>query len=121
MPALFQEIAQVRRALRARPIHEVILTSEMNAAVCQVPRLGLFGWPRNYLILGLPLMASMPVEQFRAVLAHEFGHLSKNHARFGNWIYRIRQVWYRLLGALEEQGSRMSKVFTGFFETIVAA
>ena len=43
----------------------------------QLPRLGIFGWYRNYLIIGMPLMKSLTCEQFKAVLAHEFGHLAK--------------------------------------------
>jgi hypothetical protein len=60
-------------------------------------------------------MASLPVEQFRAVLAHEFGHLARNHARFSNWIYRVRRTWYRLLTALEAQRSAASGLFIRFF------
>src|SRR5512138_2549115 len=32
-PALFQEIERIRKAVRAKPVHEVILTPEFNAAV----------------------------------------------------------------------------------------
>lgn len=46
-----------------------------------------WGMMKNYLIIGLPLMQSLSTEQLTSVLAHEFGHLSKNHARAANWIY----------------------------------
>src|SRR5262245_26078129 len=114
--ALVAEIEHVRRTLGAQKIHRIITTSDFNAAIAQVPRLGLIGWPKNYLVVGLPLMASLTVEEFRAVLAHEFGHLSRHHARFGNWIYRIRQTWFRLLAILEQEGSFATKVFSRFFE-----
>jgi Zn-dependent protease with chaperone function len=113
-PALFEEIERVRRALNAKPVNEVVLTPEFNAAVTQVPRLGLFGWPRRYLILGLPLLASLPPYQFRAVLAHEFAHLAAHHARFGNWIYRIRQAWHRILQALEASQSPATRMLARF-------
>jgi Zn-dependent protease with chaperone function len=116
VPALFEEIERVRKATRARPVHEVILTPDFNAAVTQVPRLGVLGWTRRYLIVGLPLLASLPPYQFRAVLAHEFGHLAANHASFGNWIYRVRQTWRRVLEALEQSQSAATRVFTWFFE-----
>lgn len=116
VPALFEEVERVRKATRARPVHEVVLTPDFNAAVTQVPRLGVLGWPRRYLMLGLPLLASLPPYQFRAVLAHEFGHLAANHAGFGNWIYRVRQTWYRSLEALERNRSAATRCFTWFFE-----
>jgi len=115
-PALFEEIERVRKATNARPVHEVVLTPDFNAAVTQVPRLGVLGWSRRYLIIGLPLLASLPPYQFRAVLAHEFGHLAANHARFGNWIYRVRQTWRRVLEALEHSQSAATRLFTWFFE-----
>src|SRR5262249_21700409 len=74
---------------------------DFNAAVVQAPRLGLFGWYRNYLLIGLPLVKALTVEQFKAVLAHEFGHLSKGHGGMSNWIYRQRLRWSRLIAALE--------------------
>lgn len=114
-PLLFTEVEQIRKSLRAQRIHRIVITPELNAAVSQIPRLGMLGWPRNYLVLGLPLMNILSVEELRAVIAHEFGHLSKSHARFGNWIYRIRQTWYRLLDRLEQEQSALSGIFTRFF------
>ncbi len=71
----------LRSRLRHPRIHRVLLTPDFNAGVMQVPRLGLLGWYRSYLFIGLPLMKSLTVEQFQAVLAHELGHLSGGHAR----------------------------------------
>jgi len=116
VPALFAEIEQVRRSVRAGRVHKVLLTHDFNAAVVHVPRLGMLGWPRRYLVIGLPLLASLPPYQFRAVLAHEFGHLAQNHASFGNWIYRIRQTWYRILQALEPRRGAIVGLLTRFFD-----
>jgi Zn-dependent protease with chaperone function len=116
VPALFEEIDRVRRAVKAKPVHAVVLTPELNAAVIQTPRLGLFGPPKRYLILGLPLLYSLPPYQFRAVLAHEFGHLAGNHARFGNSIYRVRQTWERVREALQANASGATRLFTRFFD-----
>lgn len=114
-PKLFQLIEELRVKLNAKPVHAVVITSELNAAVMQVPRLGMLGWPRRYLILGLPLINMLSIQELGVVVAHEFGHLTRNHNRFGNWIYRIRQVWYVLLDKLEQENSGVSWVFTRFF------
>ncbi len=116
VPALFAEIEQVRTRVQAGRVHDVLLTPDFNAAVVHVPRLGMLGWPRRYLVIGLPLLASLPPYQFRAVLAHEFGHLAQNHASFGNWIYRIRQTWYRILQALQPKRNPVIGVLTRFFD-----
>jgi Zn-dependent protease with chaperone function len=95
-PQLFRLLDALRVRLKSAAIHEVLITPDFNAGVAQVPRFGIFGWHRNYLTLGLPLMKGLTVEQFKSVLAHEIGHLSGGHARTGNWIYRLRIIWAQL-------------------------
>lgn len=123
-PRLFAAIDEVRHAARAPRAHAVLLTNDVNAAIVQVPRLGIFGWQKNYLILGLPLMQLLSLDEFKAVLAHEFGHLSGAHGRFGAWIYRVRAGWARLNEALQQQrhwGRFMFVPFFGWFAPKFAA
>lgn len=112
-PQLFTEIDRLCAYLKTPVPDQVILTNALNAAVLQAPKLGLFGWYTNYLLLGLPLMQSVSPDQFRATLAHEFGHLSGNHSRFSGWIYRIRYAWLRLA---QQQGDRASILLYPFFK-----
>lgn len=95
-PTLFQMVDQLTQKLQAPQFHHILLTDEFNAAVVQIPRLGMLGWQQNYLLVGLPLMQALSIEQFRAVLAHELGHLSGNHSRFHGWIYRQRKTWSQI-------------------------
>ncbi|MDQ2693832.1 MAG: M48 family metalloprotease, partial [Pseudomonadota bacterium] len=113
-PALFAVLDDVRRRQRGPAIHRVLLTDEFNAGIVQIPRLGLLGWNRNYLLLGLPLLQACGVAQLTAVLAHEYGHLSGAHGRFGAWIYRIRNTWGSLAGRLDREGHWGSGLITGF-------
>ncbi|MDH5666761.1 MAG: M48 family metallopeptidase, partial [Nitrospira sp.] len=113
-PRLFLLIDKIRNALGTPAFHHVLIVNELNAAVVQVPRLGMFGWQRNYLILGLPLLLTFTPAQFRAVLAHEFGHLGRQHGRFFSWIYRGRVTWSRLFQEMTERRHWASFVFTKF-------
>ena len=115
-PALFDLVEDVRRKTGAPRADTVLITQDFNAAVVQHPRLGVFGWPRNYLVLGLPLMQALSVEEFRSVVAHEFGHLSGQHGKFGAWIYRLRAGWARLLYALDESDHWGKFLFVPFFK-----
>lgn len=113
-PELFAVVDDLCKALRApRPAH-VLLNDDYNAAVAQMPRLGVLGWDQGYLMLGLPYMQSKSPEEFRATLAHEIGHLSGNHGRFGVWIARVRSTWGRLTEELSEKGYRGAVLFTWF-------
>jgi len=81
-PLLFEQIHEISRALDLPRIHEVLLTDEFNASMSQSPRLGVLGWQRNSLTLGVPLLLALSPAEMRAVIAHEAGHLSGNHSRF---------------------------------------
>jgi Zn-dependent protease with chaperone function len=113
---LFELIDKLRRSLGAPRFHHVLITDEFNAAVVQTPQLGLLGWYRNTLLIGLPLMKALTRQQLAAVLAHEFGHLAGGHGRLGNWIYRLRFGWVRLAQALQERRSLGSFAFRPFFK-----
>lgn len=115
-PRLFLLIDKLTKALGTPPFHHVFIVNDLNAAVAQVPCLGIFGWYQNNLLLGLPLMLAMTPAQFRAVLAHEFGHLGRQHGRFPGWIYRTRIVWSRLLEELRARHHWGSVLFTKFLD-----
>lgn len=118
-PELFKVIERLSGQLNAVKFNHVLITDDFNAAVVQRPRLGIFGWYENYLIIGLPLMQSLKVEQLTAVLAHEFGHLSKNHARTANWIYRQRIRWAQLFTEIEQKVSHVDFIFRPFLKRFV--
>ena len=104
-PRLIEEIQLIRTRLKTLTVHRVVVEpEEFNAGVVQVPRLGPLGWHRNHLVVGLPLLEALSPEQFRAVIGHELGHLSRKQTRFRNWIYRSRQSWSRIAYELTRQG-----------------
>jgi Zn-dependent protease with chaperone function len=113
-PDLHTLIDDLQRALGAPAFNQVLVTADFNAAVAQVPRFGIFGGSRSYLLLGLPLMKSLSVEQFKAVVAHELGHLARGDAAVATWIYAQRLRWMRLMSVLEETQSRGAFLFKGF-------
>lgn len=114
-PRLFEEVEAIRARLRAPKVHRIFIDDRFNAAMEQRPLLGVFGWPQGYMHVGLPLMLALSPDEFRAVLAHELGHLSGNHGRMSGWIYRIRKTWMQLLQSLEQDGRWGAGVFTRFF------
>jgi Zn-dependent protease with chaperone function len=96
-PRLFEEIDLISAKLGAPPLYAVLIDASSNAGIVQYPVLGPLGWHRNYLILGYPLMALTPIEEWRALLTHELGHLSGRHGKFSAWIYRTYGTWQRLM------------------------
>ncbi|WP_190401243.1 M48 family metalloprotease [Pseudanabaena sp. FACHB-1998] len=98
-PKLFQFIDDLTSTLKAPKCDHLLLTAELNAGVVQLPSFLMF--QENYLLLGLPLMFTLSLEQFRAVVAHELGHLSNKHSKQRSQIYLIRQTWYQVWEKLQ--------------------
>ena len=115
-PALFQLIDEVSKTLSGPKVDHVFVSDDFNASIVQIPQFGMFGWLNNYLVVGLPLMRALSPAEFRAVLAHEFGHLSGKHGRFSGWIYRVRQTWIQILVTVHQERSYASFLFEPFLK-----
>lgn len=109
-PALFRALDGMRLHLKGPRVHQVLLVDEVNAAVVQRPAFGLVGFPRNHVLLGLPLLESLPPDEALAVVAHEYGHLAGSHGRFGAWIYRLRHTWASLQDQTEQMQGWMARL-----------
>ena len=114
-PELFRMIDEVREKIRGPRVHEVRVDGDTNASVVQVPRVGGIFGSRNYLVLGLPYMNALSADELRAVVAHELGHLSRAHGRFGAFVYRVRETWFSLLQGLEARKSMWTGLVRRFF------
>lgn len=114
-PEFFVMLNRLRANLKAPKIHQVIVTPELNAAIVQSPRLGIFGWQSNTLIIGLELMLILDEQEMESVIAHELGHLSGSHSQFNGRIYRARTTWNKIMHALEDQDSWANFLTRSFF------
>ncbi|MFO6424258.1 M48 family metallopeptidase [Motilimonas sp. KMU-193] len=114
-PVFFDQLNQLRKQLKTPKIHQVIVEKRHNAAILQTPLLGIFGWQKNTLFIGLELLMVMTPAQAKAVLAHELGHLSGKHSQFAGWIYRVRASWLKIMHAFEYQDSWGAKMMASFF------
>jgi hypothetical protein len=80
---------------------EVYAVDDVTAWVAN--RGGIMGFgSRRVMGLGLPLLQALSVEQFRAVLAHEFGHYHAGDVALGPWIHKTRSAIARAIHDLRE-------------------
>jgi heat shock protein HtpX len=100
-PELFALIDEVARETRLPTPDEVYINGDVNAGVFN--RGGFFGFRvRRGLVLGLPLMRLMSVQQFKAVLAHEYAHYYGGDTIVGGWMARIERRLARMVDELAE-------------------
>lgn len=112
-PKIFTLAEQTSGKLNAAFPDVILLTEDYNAAVVTLPRFGMFG-KKIFLLAGLPLMQAISPEQFEAVIAHEFGHISRRHGRFSAWIYRLHETWERFLKSQEQHEHKFAFLYTKF-------
>lgn len=114
-PELFDFVGRTCKELKAKRPAKVLVTDEYNAAVATMPRFGIFG-QKVILLLGLPLMKALSPDQFKAVLAHEIGHISGKHGGFAKWAYQMREAWGRLIESQDENEHKFSALYKKFVE-----
>jgi Zn-dependent protease with chaperone function len=97
-PALVSFVEQLcAESGAARPKH-IYLTPEVNAAVFyQHPLLSLV-WPaRKSLLIGVGLINALTLSEFKAVLAHEFGHFAQSSMRLGSYVYSANRLLHDIV------------------------
>jgi Zn-dependent protease with chaperone function len=97
-PRLFAFIRRVCEETGTRPPHRVFLSPEVNAAAFyENSMLGLIRPTPKNLLLGLGLVNVMTLSEFKAVLAHEFGHFSQRSMKLGMYVYTANRVLHGIL------------------------
>lgn len=120
-PVLHEIIEELSGRLKAPPIRDVLLGSGMEIRTIRVPRLaGLLGFD-DYLLIGMPLLIAVPVEQLRALIAHELAHRSRSRSVRGARLYRLRDGWLQLLRSLESSRHVTRFVLRPFFRYFAPA
>lgn len=100
-PRLFVEIEKLATSLHEPLPQEVYLIPDLNAWVAE--RGGIMGFGgRRVMGIGLPLLSVLSITQFRAVLAHEFGHYYRGDTRLGPFVYNTRDSMVRTIRSLAE-------------------
>lgn len=100
-PRLFNLIRSVAAATHQTAPSDVYLLNEMNAWVTH--RGGTMGMgSRRVMGVGLPLLQAVSVPEFRAILAHEFGHYSSGDVALGPWIYKTRSTIGRTIAGVHK-------------------
>lgn len=97
-PRLFHFLHEVAKEAGAPKPHKVYLSPAVNASVFYDLSLLNFLFPtRKNLEIGLSLVNVLTLSEFKAVLAHEFGHFAQRSMAVGRWVYTAQQVATQLI------------------------
>jgi Zn-dependent protease with chaperone function len=97
-PVLFQFIEEVCKECKTTFPKKIFISPGINARVFYNSSFWSMFLPiRKNLEIGGGLISSLNVTEFKAVIAHEFGHFSQSSTRLGSYVYRINRVIYNTI------------------------
>ena len=100
-PRLFAFIREIAGDMHQRMPDDIYLDHDANIWVAQ--RGGTLGFGgRRVMSIGLPLLQALPAAEFKAVLAHEFGHYTSHDVKLGPWLYRTARAMSHTLEGLDD-------------------
>jgi Zn-dependent protease with chaperone function len=92
-PRVFRFLNAIAEEAGAPKPHRVFLSPRVNASVSyDLSLLNLILPARKNLEIGLGLVNVLSLGEFKAVLAHEFGHFAQKTMAVGRWVYIAQQV-----------------------------
>jgi len=105
-PRLFAELDNIAASLNEPLPREVYLIGQVNAFVAD--RGGILGLgSRRIMAIGLPLLSTLTISEFRGVLAHEFAHYYSGDTKLGPFVYKTQSAMIRTfqnIGSIQELG-----------------
>ena len=97
-PRLFSFIRQLTKDTQTPFPKKIILSPEVNASVFYNDSFWSMMFPvRKNLQIGLGLVNTLTISEFKAVMAHEFGHFSQRSMKLGIFVYNVNKAIYNML------------------------
>ncbi|WP_394749053.1 M48 family metallopeptidase [Spongiimicrobium salis] len=98
-PVLFDYLYKLADEAGAPRPHKVFLTDRVNASVSyDLSILNLLFPSKKNLEIGLGLVNVLNLGEFKAVLAHEYGHFAQRSMLLGRYVYTAQQVAAQIVG-----------------------
>lgn len=120
-PELFRFIEETVSEVDTSFPKKIYLSSDVNASVFYDSSFWSMFLPvKKNLQIGLGLLNSVSMIEFKAILAHEFGHFSQRSMKVGSYVYNVNLVIHNMLfdnnsySVLLQKWSGISNYFTIF-------
>lgn len=97
-PALFGFIRKLALDTQTTFPRRIYLSADVNACVFYDSSfLSMFLPVKKNLQIGLGLVNAVNISEFKAVMAHEFGHFSQRSMKLGSFVYHVNKIIFNML------------------------
>jgi Zn-dependent protease with chaperone function len=115
LPELFRLVDEIAAAVRTRGVDVVLVTTRAEFGAFDLARpgtLGLLRRPRRHLVVGLPYVYALSLDEVRAVIAHELAHFTLGHTALSRLTWHfIRRIGGRLASMEEGEFWALNPVY----------
>ena len=109
-PQLFNFIRQLTLDTQTQFPKKIILSPEVNACVFYNDSFWSMFFPvKKNLQIGLGLVNTLTLSEFKAVMAHEFGHFSQRSMKLGTFVYNVNKAIYNMLYENKDYGNFLQR------------
>ncbi len=97
-PRLFQFVRQLALETHTSFPRKIYLSPDVNASVFYNSSFWSMFLPvRKNLQIGLGLVNAVNLSEFKAIIAHEFGHFSQKSMKLGSYVYNMNHIIFNML------------------------
>lgn len=97
-PVLFEFLRKLAKETETPLPKHVYVSPDVSATVSYDSGFWSMFFPvRKNLSIGLGLVNSVNVSEFKAVIAHEFGHFSQKSMKLGSYVYNLNRIIYDMV------------------------
>ncbi len=121
-PKLFKFISDIVEEVETDFPKKIYLSTDVNASVFYDSSFWSMFFPiKKNLQIGLGLVNTITEQEFKAIMAHEFGHFSQKSMKVGSYVYNVNQVIFNMLYDNESFDKMIQKWanISGYFSIFV--
>ena len=121
-PKLFKFISDIVKEVETDFPKKIYLSTDVNASVFYDSSFWSMFFPiKKNLQIGLGLVNTITEQEFKAIMAHEFGHFSQKSMKVGSYVYNVNQVIFNMLYDNESFDKMIQKWanISGYFSIFV--
>jgi Zn-dependent protease with chaperone function len=97
-PDLHSFLKRLSKETKTKLPKRIYISPDVNASVFYDSSfLSMFFPVKKNLVIGLGLVNSVNMSEFKTIIAHEFGHFSQQSMSLGSYVYNLNKVIYNLL------------------------
>jgi len=118
-PKLFQQIEDIENQYERAVVHRIILRHDFSLNVIKTPKYGLPFITHNTLIIGIPVLLTLPTDIFNILLTRRIGQSIGKHHLLSSHLMNLRTTWRRYRDSFARQGLFTNKIFYFIFKMYI--